>query len=83
MRRKLYADEAAAKKVKAEAEKKAIALAKAEEKQRAAEAKAAAAEQPVVATGTIEAEPVEAAPPAEKHGLFSKARNRIVNIFGS
>ena len=76
-------DEAAAKKAKAEAEKKAIALAKAEEKQRAAEAKAEAAEQPVVATGTIEAEPVKAAPAAEKQGLFSKARNRIVNIFGS
>ena len=76
-------DEAAAKKAKAEAVKKAIALAKAEEKLRAAEAKAAAAEQPVVATGTIEAEPVEAAPPAEKPGLFSKARKRIVNIFGS
>ena len=76
-------DAAAAAKAKAEAEKKAIALAKAEEKKRAQEAAKAAAEQPVIATGTIEAEPVEAAPPAEKPGLFSKARKRIVNIFGS
>jgi hypothetical protein len=50
------------------------------------EAAKAAAEQPVVATGTTapEAVPVEAAaPPSEKPGLFSSARKRIVNIFGS
>jgi hypothetical protein len=88
-RKQAALDEAAAQKAKAEAEKKAIALAKAEEKQRAAEETAAAkaaAEEPVVATGTVipEAAPVQAAaPPAEKPGLFSSARRRIVNIFGS
>lgn len=88
-RKQAALDEAADKKAKAEAEKQAIALAKAEEKQRAAEQAAAAkaaAEQPVVATGATEPEaaPVEAsAPPSEKSGLFSSARKRIVNIFGS
>jgi hypothetical protein len=79
-------DAAAAEKAKAAAEKKAIALAKAEEKERAVEAAKAAAEQPVVATGATapEAVPVEAAaPPPQKPGLFSSARKRIVNIFGS
>jgi murein L,D-transpeptidase YafK len=78
------ADAAAAKKAQAEAEKKAIALAKAEEKQRAADAAKAEAAQPVIATGTVTPEQaaVEAAP-AEKPGLFSSARKRIVNIFGS
>jgi murein L,D-transpeptidase YafK len=77
---------AAAEKAKAAAEKKAIALAKAEEKKRAAEQAKAAAEQPVVATGTAvsEAAPIEAAAPQpEKPSLFSSARKRIVNIFGS
>ena len=73
-------DAAAAEKAKAAAEKEAIALAKAEEKNRAAQAARAQAEQPVVATGTVEAAPP---PPAEEPGLFSKARKRIVNIFGS
>lgn len=87
-RKQAALDEAAAKKAKAEAEKEAIALAKAEERQRAAELAAAkaAAQEPVVATGATEPEtaPVEAsAPPAEKPGLFSSARKRIVNIFGS
>jgi murein L,D-transpeptidase YafK len=83
-KRQAALDEAAAKKAKAEAEKKAIALAKAEEKKRAAEQAKAAAEQPVVATGTIEPEtaPVEVAPPV-KPGLLSSARKRIANIFGS
>jgi murein L,D-transpeptidase YafK len=77
---------ATAEKAKAAAEKKAIALAKAEEKQSAAEQAKAAAEQPVVATGTAvqEAGPMEAAAPQpEKPSLFSSARKRIVNIFGS
>ena len=87
-KRQAALDEAAAKKAKAEAEKKAIALAKAEEKKRAAEQAKVEAAQPVVATGTVdaapaEAAPVEAAPAAEKPGLFSNARKRIVNIFGS
>jgi murein L,D-transpeptidase YafK len=89
-KRQAALDAAAEKKAREEAEKKAIALAKAEEKKRAAEAKTAAAEQakveaaqPVVATGTVEAAPAEAAPPAEKPGLLSSARKRIVNIFGS
>jgi murein L,D-transpeptidase YafK len=79
-------DAAAAEKAKAAAEKKAIALARAEEKKREVEAATAAGEQPVVATGATapEAVPVEAAaPPPEKSGLFSSARKRIANIFGS
>jgi murein L,D-transpeptidase YafK len=78
------AEAAAAKKARAEAEKKAIALAKAEEKQRTADAAKAEAAQPVIATGTVTPEQaaIEAAP-AEKPGLFSSARKRIVNIFGS
>jgi len=90
-RKQAALDAAAEKKAKEEAEKKAIALAKAEEKKRAAEAKAAAAEQAkaeaagqaVAATGTVEAPVEAAAPPAEKSGLFSSARKRISNIFGS
>jgi murein L,D-transpeptidase YafK len=76
---------AAAEKAKAAAEKKAIALAKAEDKKRKAEQAKAATEQPVIATGAAAPEaPLEAAaPPAEKPGLFSSARKRIVNIFGS
>jgi murein L,D-transpeptidase YafK len=85
-KRQAALDEAAAKKAKAEAEKKAIALAKAEEKKLATEQAKVKAAQPVVATGTVEAAPVEAMPTeeaAEKPGLFSNARKRIVNIFGS
>jgi murein L,D-transpeptidase YafK len=85
-KRQAALDEAAAKKAKADAEKKAIALAKAEEKKRAAEQADIEATQPVVATGTVDAAPavpVEIAPAVEKPGLFSSARKRIVNIFGS
>ena len=84
-RRQAALDEAAAKKANAAADKKAIALAKAEEKQRAAEQAKAAAEAPVVATDAAapDAVPLEAAAPAEKPGLLSSARKRIVNIFGS
>lgn len=84
-KRQAALDAAAAEKAKAEAEKKAIALAKAEEKKRAAEAANTQAAQPVVATGTAapEAAPVETTPATEKPGLFSGARKRIVNIFGS
>jgi len=84
-KRQAALDEAAAKKAKAEADKKALALAQAEEKKRQAEQAEAAAAQPVVATGAIasEAAPVEAAPAAEKPGLLGNARRRIANIFGS
>ncbi|HEY6632711.1 MAG TPA: murein L,D-transpeptidase family protein [Rhizobiaceae bacterium] len=84
-RKQAALDEAAAKKARAEAEKKAIALAKAEEKQRAAEQAQAAIGEPVAATGAAapEAASTAAAAPAEKPGLFSSARKRIGNIFGS
>ena len=87
-KRQAALDEAAAKKVKAEAEKKAVALAKAEEKKQAAEQAQVEAAQPVVATDTVDAPlaetaPVQAAPAAERPGLFSNARKRIANIFGS
>ena len=78
-RRQAALDEAAAKKAKEEAEKKATALAQAEEKKRLAEQAKAAETAPVVAQ---EAPVVEAAPEA-KTGFLSGARKRIVNIFGS
>jgi hypothetical protein len=84
-KRQAVLDAAAAAKAKAaEEKKKAIALAAAEQKKAAAEAKAKAAE-PVVATGIVpvSAETAAEAPPAEKPGLLSSARRRIVNIFGS
>ena len=83
-KRQAVLDAAAAAKAKAAEEKKAIALAAAEQKKAAAEAKAKAAE-PVVATGVVpvSTEATAEAPPAEKPGLLSSARRRIVNIFGS
>jgi murein L,D-transpeptidase YafK len=92
-RRQAALDAAAEKKAKAETEKKAIALAKAEEKKQqeeAAQAALAAAKAPpaeatqVLSTGAVlEQGPAEAGAPAEKSGIFSSARKRIANIFGS
>lgn len=81
-RRQAALDAEADRKARAESEKKAREVAKAEEQKRAAELAAAEAASPVV-TGAVEAAPAAEQPDADKSGLFSGARKRISNIFGS